>query len=227
MIGHASEMSFSLLPLICEDEGATHIQELSKLAEKDPEFYKYLQENDQELLNFKPNEMEVASSDEEMEGGIPSDDEGEETTPVLKPEILRGWQKALLEVSKVTNMTRVSQWHPQHRSLRALRKLLIAFRAAAYANDDDTTVAWTIDSPSCRKRFFYLLFIHTNGINSVRQGGHYRPQIYADGSGPSHPISTLIQRKIVRHFISSHTGPLMVFSASRRSALQNSRRLPG
>ena len=67
------------------------------MAEKDPEFYKYLQENDQELLDFKPNETEVILSDEEMEEGVPSDEE-EEATPVLKPEILKGWQKALLEV---------------------------------------------------------------------------------------------------------------------------------
>lgn len=80
-----------------EDDGIAHLQELSKLAEKDPEFYKYLQENDQELLNFKPNETEVVLSDEEMEEGIPSDEE-EEATPVLKAEILKGWQKALLEV---------------------------------------------------------------------------------------------------------------------------------
>lgn len=69
------------------------------MAERDPEFYKYLQENDKELLDFKADDAKAIESDEEMETGIPSeDDEEEETTPVLKPEILKGWQKALLKV---------------------------------------------------------------------------------------------------------------------------------
>lgn len=38
----------------------------------------------------------------------------------------------------------------QQRSLRALRRLLIAFRAAAHMNEDDQDLAWTIDSPSSK-----------------------------------------------------------------------------
>ncbi|KAG6868657.1 hypothetical protein C0993_012462 [Termitomyces sp. T159_Od127] len=114
-----------------EEDGKNHLMELSKLAEKDPEFFKYLQENDQELLNFNPNDtgdIDLGGDDDEdnnidMEGG---------KTPTLTSVHLRRWQKALLE----------------QRSLRALRKLLIAFRAAAHLNENDQVLAWSIDSSS-------------------------------------------------------------------------------
>ncbi|EKM76219.1 hypothetical protein AGABI1DRAFT_122794 [Agaricus bisporus var. burnettii JB137-S8] len=108
-----------------DDEGQAHLLELSKLAEKDPEFYKYLQENDQELLEFNPD---TADGHEDM----PDEDMDveEETTPTLTKEQIREWQKALLE----------------HRSLKALRKLLIAFRAAVHMNEEDQVLAWNISS---------------------------------------------------------------------------------
>nr|GAT50248.1 Noc2-domain-containing protein [Mycena chlorophos] len=104
------------------EEGAEHMIELSKLAEKDPEFYQYLKENDQELLTFN------ADDEDEMENEDEDDSMGQ--TPVLTKTILQNWQKALLE----------------HRSLRSLRKLLVAFRSAAHMNEDDQVLAWSIDS---------------------------------------------------------------------------------
>lgn len=99
------------------------MQDLKALAEKDPEFFKYLQENDAELLNFEGNtnveEDEEMSDDEEMEEEN-SEDEGEkkkgkgkekekkkgkkEKQPkkkdqVLTKELLKTWQKNVLEVS--------------------------------------------------------------------------------------------------------------------------------
>ena len=68
--------------------------ELSKLAEKDPEFFKYLQENDRELLEFSLNDA-AAGDGEDMEGEGPAE---EDRTPVLTKEILQKWQKALLDV---------------------------------------------------------------------------------------------------------------------------------
>ncbi|KAG6865341.1 hypothetical protein C0991_003378 [Blastosporella zonata] len=118
-----------------EEDGDTHLMELSKLAEKDPEFYKYLQENDQELLNFNPHDAAGMDSDDDSdeEGGGDEDvDMESEKTPTLTSSHLRRWQKALLE----------------QRSLRALRKLLIAFRAAAHLNEEDQVLAWSIDSSS-------------------------------------------------------------------------------
>ncbi|KAG5735577.1 hypothetical protein E4T56_gene11159 [Termitomyces sp. T112] len=117
-----------------EEDGKNHLMELSKLAEKDPEFFKYLQENDQELLKFNLDDTGGIQLDDEdnEEAGDDDVDMESEKMPTLTSMHLRRWQKALLE----------------QRSLRALRKLLIAFRAAAHLNEDDQVLAWSIDSSS-------------------------------------------------------------------------------
>ncbi|KAF8797686.1 Noc2-domain-containing protein [Phlegmacium glaucopus] len=113
-----------------DDEGENHLHELSKLAEKDPEFFKYLQENDQELLNFDPTATRADVPSEDGDGDILMEED--EQIPILTKDHLRTWQKALLE----------------QRSLRALRKLLIAFRSAAHMHEDGQVLAWSIDSSS-------------------------------------------------------------------------------
>ncbi|KAJ7777519.1 Noc2-domain-containing protein [Mycena maculata] len=126
----ADDASFASLD---ELDGEAHLLELSKLAEKDPEFYQYLQQNDQELLNFDPNSAGGVDSDDEEAPADDADPMGEEAQiPILTKTILRNWQKSLLE----------------HRSLRALRKLLIAFRSAAHMNEDGQVLAWSIDNSS-------------------------------------------------------------------------------
>ena len=77
------------------DEGENHLHELSKLAEKDPEFFKYLQENDQELLNFDPKAIRAEVQSEDGDGVDPMEEDGQ--IPVLTKDHLRTWQKALLE----------------------------------------------------------------------------------------------------------------------------------
>lgn len=91
------------------DDEEAHKLELATLAEKDPVFYKYLQENDKELLSFSIPDVldvdaasdnggfEVNGEDDEME----SNSDSPEDIPVLTADILRGWQKAIIEVSNI------------------------------------------------------------------------------------------------------------------------------
>jgi nucleolar complex protein 2 len=97
-----------------ELDDAQHVADLKALAEKDPEFFKYLQENDAELLDFdgEGGEAEEESDEEEMSEDSDSEDEGAKQKgkgkekevklkkiPVLTKEMLKGWQKSILEVS--------------------------------------------------------------------------------------------------------------------------------
>lgn len=116
------------------DDFGEHQNQLESLKEKDPEFYKYLQENDAELLDFGAHgdlsEVDALSEDEEEEGpakkkkkGKAAKEEDEEMEDnTLTIPIVQKWQKLMEE---------------QH-SIRAMRQAVLAFRSAAYLNEADS-----------------------------------------------------------------------------------------
>jgi nucleolar complex protein 2 len=108
------------------DNELDHKAQLEALKESDPAFYKFMQENDKDLLNFggSDDELEIEEEDEEdaeMNEDAP-DPEEQEGQIVLTTDMITKWK-----------LTMASD-----KSLRALKKLLIAFRAAvASAGDSD------------------------------------------------------------------------------------------
>ncbi|ORX36257.1 Noc2p family-domain-containing protein [Kockovaella imperatae] len=140
---------------------------MKNLEKKDPEFWKYLKENDRDLLDFggqgqgnggssskrgqrkakldeDEEEDEESDGDDEEEVDEDGDEVDEEQDMDIAPKktnvnlrMLRGWQQGMIK---------------QH-SLRSLRKTLLAFRAAAHMNEEDADqgtgrdTKYTVDSP--------------------------------------------------------------------------------
>ncbi|CAG8667731.1 12507_t:CDS:10, partial [Acaulospora morrowiae] len=106
-----------------KEDVAEHKKQLDLLKEKDSEFYKYLQENDSELLNFDITD-DSGSEDEDNEGNDTLKEAGlddDTGTPTLTVEMITQWQESVVKTN----------------SLKSLQRLLLAFRAAAHINDDD------------------------------------------------------------------------------------------
>ncbi|RKF76423.1 putative NOC2 family protein [Golovinomyces cichoracearum] len=118
-----------------EDDFGMSKQVMDGLSEKDPEFYKFLKENDPEALDYDENANfseieEVSASDEEQSkkkrkkstNSKDEEDPNEETdSSVINTAIVKKWTKAMTEKF----------------SLRAMRQVVLAFRTAAYVNEDD------------------------------------------------------------------------------------------
>jgi nucleolar complex protein 2 len=116
-----------------EDELEEHKGQLDALAQKDPEFYNFLKENDAELLEFNEDddlsEVDVLSE---------SDKDSRPTKKQKKNAHITGDDKAL-DKPTVT-MAMVQTWKEsmtEKHSVRALRQVVLAFRAAAHLNDED------------------------------------------------------------------------------------------
>lgn len=111
-----------------------HKGQLASLAEKDPEFFKYLQDNDAELLDFDEDDDLAAVDDlSDSEPRSKKQKIEDSETPIdVTLAMVQKW-KASLEESF---------------SIRALRQLTLAFRAAAHADDEaDNVFRYAIPSP--------------------------------------------------------------------------------
>jgi nucleolar complex protein 2 len=127
------------------DDVDTHKEQLAGLAEKDPDFYKYLKENDAELLEFAEDadlaEIDALSASED------------EATPRKK-------QKAAVDddddddddSANELNLKTVQKWKASmesKHSLRAMKEVVLAFRAASHMNDSESskTYKYSITDP--------------------------------------------------------------------------------
>ncbi|PLB33637.1 mRNA-binding ribosome synthesis protein NOC2 [Aspergillus candidus] len=106
-----------------------HLGQLEALKEKDPAFYKYLKENDAELLDFGDH-GDLSEVDELSEG--------EEEAPAKKKK--KAVQEEEMETDNTLTIPMVKKWQKlmeEQHSIRAMRQTVLAFRAAAYLNDAD------------------------------------------------------------------------------------------
>ena len=110
-----------------DDDEETHKKDLGQLAKKDPEFFKYLQENDSELLDFEEGDFAEIDqlSDDERPQKRRTETETEEASETISAPgslnlaIVKKWEDSMVE----------------RKSLRTVREIILAFRAAAHIND--------------------------------------------------------------------------------------------
>ncbi|XP_033642128.1 nucleolar complex protein 2 homolog [Asterias rubens] len=118
-----------------------HKQSIEKLKETDPEFYKFLEENDQELLQFEDSdytsdeEGPVHELPEELEDFVDSDDEDYTTEG--------DGSKAPRKSDKDVSLAMVEKWRKQLQvfSLNSLHEVVKAFRAAVQQISSDAEVS--------------------------------------------------------------------------------------
>ena len=140
-----------------EDMGA-HKDDLDALASKDPEFYQYLKENDAELLDFD-EDRDLAGIQLSDEDEPPTKRKKGDTTTPAAPEkdgevevtmdLLEKWQTAMTT----------------QRSLRTMREVVLAFRAAVHVSEDDgKEYKYSVADPDVYHKLLILSLKHVPDV---------------------------------------------------------------
>lgn len=141
-----------------EDGLESYQKQLEGLKEKDPEFYKFLEQNDQDLLEFNAAETDAMAKEIDENERLKSSS----GKIVLTSDTIQQWQK-LLETNH---------------SLTTLQKVVQAFKAAAFLNEEEAEdLKYTI---SDSKVFNDLLLL---AIQYVPKVLNYHVPIQEDAKG--------------------------------------------
>ncbi|KAI0099216.1 Noc2p family-domain-containing protein [Nemania sp. FL0031] len=144
---------------------------MDALAKDDPDFYKFLKENDPEALDFDDAdlaEVDDLSASEEEEDDSPKKKRKKSTQPDAT---------GILSQDNELTQEMVARWKAsitENHSLKAARQVVLAFRAAAHLNEDEDgqgrNQAYTISSPEV---FHDVLIVALKQIPGILQ--HHIP----------------------------------------------------
>lgn len=159
--GDSSEASFEEAPVLSDSDGGSDEEDatgmskgaMEALAEKDPAFYKYLKENDPEALDFDEDADlvevdDLSASDEE---DVPKKKKQKKSTKAAVDEEAGGSDDEDPDSPEVTKamVTKWTKAMTEEHSLRAMRQVVLAFRAAAHVNEDEgKEYKYTISDPN-------------------------------------------------------------------------------
>ncbi|KAK5630480.1 hypothetical protein RRF57_006195 [Xylaria bambusicola] len=142
---------------------------MEALAKDDPDFYKFLKENDPEALDF--DDADLAEVDEL------SASEEEDSPRKKRKKSTQSNDAELLSLDNELTQEMVARWKAsltENHSLKAARQVVLAFRSAAHLNEDDEdqekALPYTISSPEV---FHDVLIVALKQIPEVLQ--HHIP----------------------------------------------------
>ncbi|KAI8077961.1 Noc2p family-domain-containing protein [Gilbertella persicaria] len=136
-----------------------HKKELEELKKRDPEFYKFLEKEDQGLLDFDESDQEEKDDDEEEYSDMEDPEEAvQESVPVLDKATLNQW----IDTVK------------SNHDFKTFKKLLSAFKTAARMSEEDDSITFTvkIEDPAV----FSKVIISTLRLAPVVFGHHLKPK---------------------------------------------------
>lgn len=121
--------------------------DLSDLKEEDPEFYKYLEGNDKELLDFKDNALaEYSDADDNTEKEVKEKEETSDDKIEVTFDMVNEWSQSLNKISK------------KNPNLKLIKTIITAFKASINMNNDDVLndLKYTITDEKAFSKLMHL-----------------------------------------------------------------------
>ncbi|ORZ41323.1 Noc2p family-domain-containing protein [Catenaria anguillulae PL171] len=140
------------------NEASVHKRDLERLKQTQPEFYQYLLDNDQSLLDFDDEDHEVEEEFDDQETQFI-----EEATPqkqTLDKDMVAKWEAELAEKETPNN----------------IKRLVVAFRSSVQQDADSKSAGYVIPSATIHRKVVILAFKHVP---------HFLKTVLGESSNPT------------------------------------------